>query len=335
MNKVLIMCLLAIVISSETVDLETAKKELVDRHNYYRDQHRVSKLRKNDGIEEIAQQFSKKLIEKGQLVRSANKYKGEPLGENLYYGLNSGYVGTEPVDVWYKGEEKFDYKANKMTEGTGHFTQLVWKNTKEIGCGISQDAEGGYYVVCNYYPAGNYFGEYIKNVFPKKDSGNVAEEDEEKDEEKVKEKVVEDTKKELEQFKKDALDRHNYYRTKHGVGKLERDSKLEKIAMDSAKKMVKSGEFKQTDEKMNDEPIGQNLLKIIGAVPDGAESTNQWYSGVKNYDFENPGYQNEAGGFTQIVWKNIKKTFMLSIIFIVLCAFVKFLELLNGKILLL
>ena len=105
--------------------------------------------------------------------------------------------------------------------------------------------------------------------------------------------------------------------------------------MDSAKKMVKNGEFKQTDEKMNDEPIGQNLLKSIGALPDGVVSTDQWYSGVKNYDFENPGYQNEAGGFTQIVWKNIKKTFMLSILFIVLCAFVKFLELLNGKILLL
>ena len=189
MSKALVMCLLAIVISSETVDLNTAKKELVDRHNNYRAQHRVGKLSKNDGIEEIAQKFSKELVSRGQLARSSNKYKGEQLGENLYYGLNSGYVGTEPVDVWYKGEEQFDYKSNKMKEGTGHFTQLVWKNTKEIGCGISQDAEGGYYVVCNYYPAGNYFGEYIKNVFPREDSGDAVEED------------VEDPKKGLEQFR--------------------------------------------------------------------------------------------------------------------------------------
>ena len=65
MSKALIMCLLAIVISSETVDLNTAKKELVDRHNYYRAQHRVGKLSKNDGIEEIAQKFSKDLVSRG------------------------------------------------------------------------------------------------------------------------------------------------------------------------------------------------------------------------------------------------------------------------------
>ena len=123
------------------------------------------------------------------MARSSNKYKGEELGENLYYGLNSGYAGTGPVDVWYKGEEQFDYKSNRMKERTGHFTQLVWKNTKEIPCGIFQDAEGGYYVVWNYYPAGNYFGEYIKNVFPREDSGDVVEE------------VVEDPKKDLEQFR--------------------------------------------------------------------------------------------------------------------------------------
>ena len=75
------------------------------------------------------------------MARSSNKYKGEELGENLYYGLNSGYAGTGPVDVWYKGEEQFDYKSNRMKERTGHFTQLVWKNTKEIRCGIFQDVK--------------------------------------------------------------------------------------------------------------------------------------------------------------------------------------------------
>ena len=143
------------------------------------------------------------------MARSSNKYKGEELGENLYYGLNSDYAGTGPVDVWYKGEEQLG-----MKERTGHFTQLVWKNTKEIGCGIFQDAEGGYYVICKYYPAGNYFGEYIKNAFPREDSGDVVEE------------VVEDPKKRFRTIQKYILDGHNYYRAKPQVGKLERDYKL-------------------------------------------------------------------------------------------------------------
>jgi hypothetical protein len=36
----------------------------------------------------------------------------------------------------------------------GHYTQMVWKNTKEIGCGFA-----GSSLVCRYSPPGNHFGE--------------------------------------------------------------------------------------------------------------------------------------------------------------------------------
>lgn len=46
---------------------------------------------------------------------------------------------------------------------TGHFTQVVWKATKRLGCG-----QAGKFVVCNYYPAGNVQGQFRDNVAPAK-----------------------------------------------------------------------------------------------------------------------------------------------------------------------
>jgi pathogenesis-related protein 1 len=38
-----------------------------------------------------------------------------------------------------------------------HYTQIVWKKTASIGCGINRNALGKWKVllVCNYNPAGN------------------------------------------------------------------------------------------------------------------------------------------------------------------------------------
>lgn len=50
--------------------------------------------------------------------------------------------------------------------GTGHFTQVVWKETKELGVGCTKARDGKIYVVANYYPPGNYIGDFAVNVPP-------------------------------------------------------------------------------------------------------------------------------------------------------------------------
>ena len=52
---------------------------------------------------------------------------------------------------------------------TGHFSQVVWKGSQEIGVGkaISSDGRKAI-VVCNYFPAGNYKGRHAENVLPPK-----------------------------------------------------------------------------------------------------------------------------------------------------------------------
>ena len=44
---------------------------------------------------------------------------------------------------------------------TIHFTQMIWADTRYIGCGLNYcpEAVDGYMLICNYYPSGNMEGE--------------------------------------------------------------------------------------------------------------------------------------------------------------------------------
>ena len=50
----------------------------------------------------------------------------------------------------------------------GHFTQVLWKDSTELGCGIAKGSDNFVYGVCNYSPPGNYIGanNYASNVLP-------------------------------------------------------------------------------------------------------------------------------------------------------------------------
>ena len=65
------------------------------------------------------------------------------------------------------------YDFNNVDNGTitaGHFTQVVWKSSKQIGCAVAvgpwKTFTNSYYVGCNYLPVGNVLGQYSKNVSP-------------------------------------------------------------------------------------------------------------------------------------------------------------------------
>ena len=55
-----------------------------------------------------------------------------------------------------------------LSNNLGHFTQVVWKNSKNLGIAKARSSSGKIIVVANYEPAGNYIGQYVQNVPPPK-----------------------------------------------------------------------------------------------------------------------------------------------------------------------
>ena len=65
--------------------------------------------------------------------RNQDKY-----GENVYYAEGMDVNGEIPVKAWYSEIAKYNFAAGKFSPDVGHFTQLIWKDTKEVGVGIAR-----------------------------------------------------------------------------------------------------------------------------------------------------------------------------------------------------
>jgi Cysteine-rich secretory protein family len=136
-------------------------QEILDAHNNYRIAVGVPVLQWADGLAVDAQQYAEYLAELRQLVHSGNP----DVGENLAGGTGT-YTATQLVDLW--GNEKQYFVGgifpNVSSTGNwmdvGHYAQLVWRNTTQVGCGLT--TINGYTVmVGRYSPPGNVLGESV------------------------------------------------------------------------------------------------------------------------------------------------------------------------------
>jgi len=86
-------------------------------------------------------------------------------GQNLYASAGGGPPSpTAVVSSWVSEVSAYNYSANTCSGTCGHYTQVVWRSSTLLGCGIkscSTNTPFGaqfpnwYIVVCNYSPAGN------------------------------------------------------------------------------------------------------------------------------------------------------------------------------------
>ena len=135
--------------------------EAVNTHNLLRACHNAQPLLPNCEIMKISQDYAETMPS----GHSHTPFHGKWMGENLFWSTNMKLNGVYPIKRWYDEISSYDFKTHSSPTGgvTGHFTQVVWKDSSEVGIGYY--CEGARCcVVGNYFPGGNYNNLYSTNV---------------------------------------------------------------------------------------------------------------------------------------------------------------------------
>ena len=156
-------------VSTTLYDMETKyQQSMLDKHNKYRTDHHVQPLVWDKSLEYMAMTWAENMCKLHLWEHSSFDY-----GENIGSTQNPNVV-----DMWYNEYMVYDYKNPSFN--AGHFTQVVWKGSRRLGCAyVELDSNGEPCMlwigtrlrqitphVCEYDPPGNYISDFKNNVFP-------------------------------------------------------------------------------------------------------------------------------------------------------------------------
>ncbi|KAJ9488149.1 hypothetical protein VN97_g5157 [Penicillium thymicola] len=110
-------------LSPSYTSLNEFKDEMLKVTNEYRANHDANPLQWNNTLADYSREWAEACIWK----HSKSSY-----GENLAYGYQNV---SAAVIAWGDEGDMYNFgKPTGFTEETGHFTQLVWKATTQVGC---------------------------------------------------------------------------------------------------------------------------------------------------------------------------------------------------------
>jgi pathogenesis-related protein 1 len=138
---------------------------IVAAHNSWRSAVGVPALTYSDTLAASAQAWADNL----KTTKNCSlTHSNGASGENLYWASawSNGPAQTitpkQVVDAWGSEKANYNYASNSCAAGKtcGHYTQVVWKNTTSVGCGMAVcDSPKNQVWVCQYLAAGNYVGQ--------------------------------------------------------------------------------------------------------------------------------------------------------------------------------
>ena len=153
-----------------TTNLYGLSQEDIDQaliiHNNARSEVGVTSLKWSSSLSIDASKWALQMAKEDKMYHSQNDSRTGGQGENLYYttatdSLTSARNGSQ---LWYEEIELYTYSPILSGENDfyeiGHYTQMVWNNTTEVGMAMAVSDSGKTYVVARYSPQGNFVGEF-------------------------------------------------------------------------------------------------------------------------------------------------------------------------------
>jgi pathogenesis-related protein 1 len=131
-------------------------KDIAAYHNKVRADVGVGPLQWSPALANYAQEWADHLAS----TNCGMEHRTEGLyGENLFQATAGAYTAVDGAKAWES--EKKDYHGGALTRSnwqpSGHYTQMVWRDTRMLGCGEAV-CNTMLIVACNYDPPGNVLG---------------------------------------------------------------------------------------------------------------------------------------------------------------------------------
>ncbi|HEV8413860.1 MAG TPA: CAP domain-containing protein [Bryobacteraceae bacterium] len=128
--------------------------DMLASHNAVRARVGVAPLTWSDRLTARAQDWADTLLARRKFDHRPNSH----YGENLFEIAGASASPAQVVEAWAAESRNYDYKSTHCRGVCGHYTQIVWGGTKEVGCAVARG--GGLEIwVCNYDPPGNWAGQ--------------------------------------------------------------------------------------------------------------------------------------------------------------------------------
>ncbi|NJP11866.1 MAG: hypothetical protein HC866_22300 [Leptolyngbyaceae cyanobacterium RU_5_1] len=137
------------------VSNQTGIQQMVNAHNEWRTRYGVPAVTWSPQLAAYAQEWANTLLREDRFGHRPQS----PYGENLAWAGGQQMSPERVVRMWGEEVKDYNYTTNTCKPGKvcGHYTQIVWRNTKQIGCGVAR-GNGKEIWVCNYNPPGNVIG---------------------------------------------------------------------------------------------------------------------------------------------------------------------------------
>lgn len=152
-------------LASAQEHLSAEEIEWLTAHNHARKAFGSAPLQWSQKLSRDAHRWAEQLARENT-IRHSHQDAHNPTGENLWMGTRGYYAASRMIEDFVDEERyyKDDRFPNVSNTGdwtdVGHYTQIVWADTREVGCAKASNAKNDI-LVCRYFPSGNVLGQHV------------------------------------------------------------------------------------------------------------------------------------------------------------------------------